>query len=156
MIQKRRVRDTLLTSTMVFFALFRISLGQQMTPSASPIELRELVDSGQKYANQLVQVRGCFIHEFEISVLQPCGSKFSQFSRYSLWVDDIDGRCPGDLWNLTASREHPVAVVLQGQFQASKSRKYGHLNCYRWRFIVYKLITAGAVENSEQTQGRDR
>src|SRR5271169_5848589 len=54
------------------------------------IEVRELVDGGAKYTRRLITVHGCFVKEFEIQVLQPCGAKFDQFSKYSIWLDDID------------------------------------------------------------------
>jgi hypothetical protein len=105
-------------------------------------------------------VHGCFVKEFEIRVLQPCGTRFDQFSKYSVWLDDIDqithqaeqtkatsliaaesaivlknGR--GELWKLDSNRDRPLTIIVQGEFQPSKFRKYGHLDFYRQRFIVH-------------------
>ena len=127
------------------------------------IEVRELVDGGSKYAHRLITARGCFVREFEIRVLQPCGAKFDQFSKYSIWLDDIDqitqqaaqtkassfiaaesttvlknGR--GELWKLDSNRDHPLAIIVQGEFQTSKFRRYGHLDAYRQRFIVHSFL----------------
>jgi hypothetical protein len=128
------------------------------------IEVRELVDGGSKYTRQLITVHGCFVKEFEIRVLQPCGAKFDQFSTYSIWLDDIDqiaqqaaqtkatsffiaaesatvlknGR--GGLWKLDSNRDRPLAIIVQGEFQISKFRKYGHLDFYRQRFIVHSFL----------------
>lgn len=127
------------------------------------IEVRELVDGGPKYTHRLITVHGCFVKEFEIQVLQPCGAKFDQFSRYSIWLDDIDqiteqatqtketsflaaesatvlknGR--RELWKLNSTRDRPLAIIVQGEFQNSMFRKYGHLDAYRRRFIVHSLV----------------
>ena len=134
-----------------------------------PIEVRELVDAGSRYTHQLITVRGCFIKEFEIRVLQPCGAKFDQFSKYSIWLDDIDqvtqqaeqtktidfiaaesatvlknGR--GDLWKLESNRERPLSIVVEGEFQASRMRKFGHLDFYKNRFIIHRLLEHAEVE----------
>jgi hypothetical protein len=127
------------------------------------IEVRELVDSDSKYAHRLITVHSCFVKEFEIRVLPPCGAKFDQFSKYSIWLEDIDqvtqeaertktapfiqaqsakvlkdGRA--DLWRLEANRDRPPSIVVEGEFQTSRTRKYGHLDAYRHRFIVHRLI----------------
>ncbi len=127
------------------------------------IEVRELVDGGSKYTHRLITVHGCFVKEFEIRVLQPCGAKFDQFSKYSIWLDDIDeiteqaaqrketsfiaaesatvlknGR--GEFWKLDSNRDRPLAITVQGEFQTGWQRKYGHLNFYRQRFIVHRLV----------------
>jgi hypothetical protein len=127
------------------------------------IEVRELVDGGTKYTNRLVTAHGCLVKEFEIRVLQPCGTTFNQFSKYSIWVDEIDrvtedaertkttsfiqaqsaavlknGR--GDLWKSATSRDRPLAVTLEGEFQVSGTRKFGHLDFYRRRLIVHRYL----------------
>jgi len=126
------------------------------------IEVQELVDGGSKYTHRLVTLHGCFVKEFEIRVLKPCNVAFDQFSKYSIWLDDIDqvtaqaeqpkatfiaaesaavlknGR--GNLWKLDSNRDHPLAVTLRGEFQASWSRKYGHLDAYRRRLIVHRFL----------------
>jgi len=134
-----------------------------------PIEVRQLVDGGSKYSHRLMTVHGCFVKEFEIRVLHPCGTKFDQFSKYSIWLDDIDqvtqdtertkttlflpapsakilkdGR--GDLWTLESNRERPLSIVVEGEFQTSRMRKFGHLDFYKDRFIVHRLLEHADAE----------
>ena len=136
---------------------------QSATTKDVSIEVRELVEGGSKYTHRLITVHGCFVKEFEVRVLQPCGAKFDQFSKYSIWLDDIDqitqqaaqtkatssiaaesasvlknGR--GELWKLDSNRDSPLAIIVQGEFQTSKFRKYGHLDFYRQRFIVHRFL----------------
>jgi hypothetical protein len=131
-----------------------------------PIEVRELVDGGSKYTQRLITVHGCFVKEFEIRVLQPCAAKFDQFNKYSIWLDDIDqvtqqaeqtkttpfipaqtakvlktGRA--ELWRLEGNRHRPASIIVEGEFQTSRTRKYGHLAAYKHRFIVHRLIEHG-------------
>ena len=150
------------TVLLAFLACAVVCWSQQTTPKETPTEIRELVDGGSKYGNRLITVRGCFVKEFEIRVVQPCDTKFDQFSKYVIWMDDIDGVTNrgksdkgsfipadsakvlkdgrGDLWKLGAPRTNPAAVILQGEFQTGRERKYGHLNFYRQRFIVHRLL----------------
>jgi hypothetical protein len=132
------------------------------------IEVRDLVDGSSKYTHRLIIVHGCFVKEFEISVLQPCDARFDQFSKYSIWLDDIDqisqqaeqtkatfiaaesatvlknGR--GDLWKLESNRERPLSIVVEGEFQASRMRTFGHLDFYKNRFIIHRLLDYAEVE----------
>jgi hypothetical protein len=126
------------------------------------IEVHELVDGGSKYTHRIITVHGCFVKEFEIRVLQPCDARFDQFGKYSIWLDDIkqvteqaeqtkatfiaaesaavlkNGR--GDLWKSDSNRDHPLAIIVRGEFQTSRSRRYGHLDAYRRRFIVHSFL----------------
>lgn len=152
-----------ITLPVFLLAVVALSWSQQVASKESQIEVRELVDGRSKYTNRLVTAHGCLVQEFEIRVLQPCGTKFNQFSKYSVWVDEIDlvtenggankdtsfipaqsagilknGR--GDLWKLSARHDGPVAVTLEGEFQVSSTRKFGHLDFYRRRFIVHRFF----------------
>jgi hypothetical protein len=123
------------------------------------------VDGGAKYVDRLLTVHGCFVHEFEISILKPCERKTDEFNTYSIWVDDIEdvtkianvkkespfiteeskdvlegGR--KNFWKLAASRDHPIPVILLGEYQTQAIKKYGHLSGYRHRFIVHKMVSS--------------
>lgn len=124
---------------LLLFGFNPVSRCQQSAASEKTIEVRELVDHGTKYSDRPILVRGCLILEFEIRVLQPCDSEFSQFSKYTVWVDEHDNN-KGTLSGLTGNREHPLVVVLRGQFEESKFRKYGHLNFYKRLFISQELV----------------
>jgi hypothetical protein len=116
------------------------SVGQKSSADDRTVEVRELVDRAADYLHRTIVVRGCLIQEFEIRVLQPCDTKFSQFSEYTIWIDGLGAKTEEELRSLTGSREHPIVVVLKGQFEESKSRKYGHLNFYKRRFTVDTLV----------------
>lgn len=141
------------------------ALAQQPAKNNTPIEIRELVDGGTKETNRLVTVQGCLVKEFEIRILQPCGVRFDQFSKYSVWLDDIlqvtsenkqeeqssfipaqshdtlkNGR--GRLWELIGNRDHPHMIIVEGEFQVGARRKFGHLNFYKSRFIVHRFVEA--------------
>ena len=147
-----------------------LSWSQQVAPEEAPIEVSELVDGAPKYANRLVTAHGCFVKEFEIRVLQPCGAKFNQFSKYSIWLDDIDqvtqdakrtkttsfiparsagalknGR--GDLWKLDGNRNRPLSITVEGEFQVSRTRTFGHLDFYRQRFVVHRFLGTTEQKN---------
>lgn len=138
---------------------------QQPAQISRSTDVRDLVDGGTKRTNELVTVQGCLVKEFEIVVLQPCGVRFDQFSKYSVWLDDIlqvtleekqakeslfiaaqsqnilrNGR--GGLWKLDGSRNHPHAVTVEGEFQIGSKRRFGHLNFYTSRFIVHRYLEA--------------
>ena len=147
---------------LAFLACAVVCWSQQTIPKETSIEVRELIDGGSKYAKRLITVHGCVVQEFEIRVVQPCDSKFNQFSKYVIWMDDVDevtdrgksvegsfipadsakvlkdGR--GDLWKVGALRTNPTAVIIQGEFQTGRERKYGHMGFYRQRFIVHRLV----------------
>jgi hypothetical protein len=176
LILRRRLQET--ASPRKFLGFFLIVAGiavpsrsEQSTPKDTAIEVRELVDGGSTYTNRIVTVHGCLVKEFEIKVLQPCGAKFDQFSKYSVWVDDIDdvvedakraktssfipaqsayvlknGR--GELWTLDSVRDRPLSIVVEGEYQVSRTRKFGHLDFYRRRFIVHRLLDHAAEERS--------
>lgn len=113
---------------------------QQHPQGGRPIEVRDLVDGATKQTNKLVTVQGCLVTEFEIVVLQPCDVKFDQFSKYSVWLDDIlrltmeqkqakswsflpaqshdilkNGR--GNLWRLDGNRDHPPRSLSKGNLK---------------------------------------
>ena len=110
---------------------------QQKMWKDSPLEVREIVDTGSKYANHVLAVRGCYVKDFEVRVLQPCSSKFNQFDKYSIWLD-CDGS--SDFRKLEATRSHPLPVVLKAEFQTGRGRHYGHLSGYRHRLIVHEVL----------------
>ena len=113
------------------------SWSQGTTQTETPLEVRAIVDAGSKYANRAVAVHGCYVKDFEVRVLQPCGSKFNQFDKYSIWLDN-DGRV--DFGKLEATRDHPTPVILKGEFQTGRGRQYGHLDAYRHRLIIHELL----------------
>ena len=161
-----RATDACGLACLLSFTVIAASLpmwSQQANAKRVPIEVRELVEGGSKDTSQLIAVHGCLVHEFEITVLQPCDAKFDQFSKYSIWLDDIsevaseasstkvgtlippqsdevlrNGR--GDLWKLHSTRQHPISVVVEGQFQTARLRRYGHLGAYSHRLIVHRLL----------------
>jgi hypothetical protein len=84
-----------------------------------PIEVRELVDAGSKYTHRLITVHGCFVKEFEIWVLQPCDTRFDQFSKYSIWLDDID--------QITEQAEQTKATFIAAESTAALKNGRGYL-----------------------------
>jgi hypothetical protein len=52
----------------------------------------------------------------------------------------------GDLWKLESIRERPLSIVVEGEFQASRIRKFDHLDFYKNRFIVHRLLDYGEVK----------
>lgn len=118
------------------------SWSQGTTKNETPLEVRAIVDAGSNYTNRVVAVHGCYVKDFEVRVLQPCGRKFNQFDKYSIWLDN-DGR--GDFGKLEATRDHPTPVILRGEFQTGRGRQYGHLDAYQHRLIVHELLWHGEL-----------
>jgi hypothetical protein len=121
----------------ICFVSTAFSWAQGTTQNETPFEVRAIVDAGSKYRNHVVVVHGCYVRDFEVRVLQPCGSKFNQFDKYSIWLDN-DGRA--DFGKLEATRNYPMPVILKGEFQTGRGRQYGHLDAYRHRLIVHELL----------------
>ena len=120
-----------------------LSWPQQEIRKESPLEVREIFDAGSKYTNRVVTVHGCYVKDFEVRVLQPCGSKFNQFDKYSIWLD-YDGS--SDFGRLEASRSDPLPVILKAEFQTGRGRHYGHLDAYRHRLIVHEVLWHGEAQ----------
>jgi hypothetical protein len=157
------------TSLLMCCVLAVFTWPQGTKQKETPLEVSTIVDAGSKYSGRLLSVRGCYVRDFEVLVFQPCGIKFNQFSKYSVWLDDIDEvslRGPGqqppflpeesatvlkegrrNFWKLEATRGHPISVILEGEFQTGAGRQYGHLSFYRSRFIVHKLLWQDGPES---------
>jgi hypothetical protein len=117
-----------------------LSWSQEATQRETPLEVREVVDVGSKYANKLVVVKGCHVEAFEVDVLQPCDGKFDKH-KYSIWVDE--GR--SGLGRL-GTWDHLTPVILKGDYKTGR-RQYGHLGAYRHSFLVHELLWHGEPQN---------
>jgi len=118
----------------------------------------------------MVKVRGCFVLEFEKSVLQPCKS---QNQGPSIWIDDALSNRPG-FWGPTApatikllfeyderrdkrawkelttslgQEQMTSEIVLLGQFETIAPRVpkamelgFGHLNAYPNELILVDVV----------------
>jgi hypothetical protein len=107
-----------------------------------------------------ITVDGCYVHEFEISVFEPGGSKFDPCDKYFDLGDDIDrvtqmsqlstkqsrfiaadsakGLKEGiHFWQLAASRDHPVSRGFVRRIPGDRWRKHGRLNADKHCFILW-------------------
>jgi hypothetical protein len=112
------------------------SYSQQSQQQDAPLDVQQVIDSGSKYADTVIVVKGCYRHDFEVSVLQPCEGGFDR-RKYSVWVYDRGKIDFGALGKFT----HLTPVTLKAEFEAGG--KYGHLGAYKYSLLVHELLWHG-------------
>ncbi len=140
-------------------------------PSTNPLtkdvySVEELVANPQNFAHTMVTVRGCFVRNFELEVLEPCGGGLTR--EKLIWVEDAgsvammlrsgpefipytpkggllfayDGARDLRAWQELPSGYSMVdsEVVLLGQFETSTGG-FGHLGAYSNELIVADVLS---------------
>jgi hypothetical protein len=133
-------------------------------PSTNPLtkdvySVEELVANPQNFAHTMVTVRGCFVRNFELEVLEPCGGEFTR--EKLIWVEDattfrfFPDFAPkgGLLFTYSEARDsrawhklprgntiEGLEVVLFGQFETSAGG-FGHLGAYANELILVDVLS---------------
>ena len=134
--------------------------------SAKPLKdvysIEELLENPQNFAHTMVTVSGCFVRNFEVEVLQPCGGKLTRGKL--IWVEDAGNVAmlfryfPGSgpkgalLFTYDEARDsrawHKLPrgysidgseVVLFGQFETTGG--FGHLGAYANELILVDVLS---------------
>lgn len=136
--------------------------------------VEELLANPRNFGHNMVTVRGCFVLNFEVEVLQSCDGTSSR--RKPIWVEDagiVAMEIRDELMyapkggllftydearNLRARRRlpsgHSIAgseVVLFGQFETG-ANGFGHLNAYPSELILVDVVSKRATAIPSKVQ----
>jgi hypothetical protein len=137
--------------------------GAPVKPLKDVYSIEELLANPQNFGHTMVTVSGCFVRDFEMQVLQPCGGEFARGKL--IWVEsaevasmmlhDFPEFAPkgGLLFTYNHADDSSVwhklprgdsidgsEVVLFGQFETGAGR-YGHLGAYSSELILVDVLS---------------
>jgi hypothetical protein len=124
---------------------------------------RHVLKQRRTYDGKVVVVSGCFRTGLETATLQPCGVSVSPDD--ALWVEDVRmlddmeriipglrrdrrtgteplGPAEAEAYRRLMSGDwpKPTPVTLRGEFQSSDTPRFGHLNAFKHRLVLYKVV----------------
>lgn len=86
--------------------------------SIPTLAVEALLANPQSHSHTMVRVKGCFVLEFEKSVLEPCKS---QNQGQCIWIDDAMSNKPG-FWGPT-NRKDPAPIKLLFEYDEGRDKR---------------------------------
>jgi hypothetical protein len=111
------------------------------------VTLEDLSVNYNKYNNKIIIIAGTVIVGEEMStMLMPIPTEEGR--REGMWISLLR-KSRADISPLEekffelSNRNNVVNVILEGKFNSSSERSFGHQNCCRFNFEITKIISVG-------------